>query len=120
MKHVERSTSDVGERGVPQIKPDRKGTNPDSLSISLQLMRRDKTANPVEAPKKGMDGCRGNFRDEEKARTNHITEQKKYQTPNKEIKNKCRDAKEEWFNEQCTAIKRMSNTNTASVHNRIK
>lgn len=44
---------------------------------------------------------------------------KEYLTLNTEIKNNCKQAKEEWINEKCAEIEKMSNTNAASVHNRI-
>lgn len=42
---------------------------------------------------------------------------KEYRTLKTEIRNKSNETKEEWLNEKCI---RMSNTNTANMHNGIK
>lgn len=44
---------------------------------------------------------------------------KEYQTLTTEIKNECKQAKEEQINEKCSEIESMSNANMANMHKRI-
>ena len=47
-------------------------------------------------------------------------ESTEYKNVDKQIKNKCKQAKETWINEECEEIERLERTNTALMHEKIK